>query len=210
MLNLYGDIAKYDADGDSLLVSGILSTPSEDKQGEIVSPDAMRKALGDFLLNGTCREMHQPIAAGKPLSAYVDEDGNTHVTVKVVDKGTIAKVKEGILKGFSIGGKVLKKIGKTITELTLKDASLVDVPANPQCTIEIVKFDKPSDRCSDPECKHHVEGHTKKCSKCMAKADDEEKKKESEKSMKKMLCLAMNLPDTTSDEDLQKALATRL
>jgi len=171
-LQIFGDIQKYDMDGESLIVSGILSTPDKDKQGEIVTPDAMRKALGEYLLNGTCREMHQPIAAGKPLSAFVDDEGRTHVTVKVVDKGTIAKVKEGVLKGFSIGGQALKKVGNKITELFLKDASLVDVPANPQCVFDVVKFDQPGDRCNDPECKNHTEGATSKCASCMSKGDD--------------------------------------
>ena len=241
-LQIYGDIQKYDADGESLIVSGILSTPDKDKQGDIVSPDAMRKALGDYLLNGTCREMHQPIAAGKPLSAFVDDEGKTHVTVKVVDKGTISKIKEGVLKGFSIGGTALKKVGNKITELLLKDASLVDVPANPQCVFDVVKFDKPGDRCSDPECKNHVEGATTKCASCMSKADDskpepmekcgcgakmkkgmkkcakcmeksaasEELDNPHDKSMKKMLCEVVGLPENTEDDVLKAALIKRM
>lgn len=231
--SFYGDISKFDMDGESLLVSGILSTPTEDKQGDIISPEAMRKALGDYLMNGTCREMHQPIAAGKPLSAFVDDEGKTHVTVKVVDKNTIAKVKEGVLKGFSIGAKALKRMGKTITELKLNDASLVDIPCNPECVFELVKFDKPGDECSDLECSHHKEGATRRCASCLSKADEIEKcgcgakiskgmekckkcmekadeDEKSEKSMKKMFCEIVGLPESVSDEDLQKALKTRL
>lgn len=232
-LNLYGDIAKYDLDGESLLVSGILSTPDKDKQGDIIEPDAMRKALGEFLVNGTSREMHQPIAVGKPIAGFVDGDGNTRVTVKVVDKNAITKIKEGVYKGFSIGAKTVKRIGNRVTELILNDASLVDIPANPKCVFDLVKFDKPQDKCSDPECSHHVEGHTEKCASCKSKMEKSMKcgcgkamekgmkkckscmeKSEHEehehKSMKKMLCLALNLPESTSDEDLQKALSTRL
>jgi hypothetical protein len=223
----YTDTLKYDTDGESLLVSGILSTPAQDRQGDIVEPEAMRKALGDYLLNGTCREMHQPIAAGKPVSAYVDDDGKTHLTAKIVDKNTIAKVKEGVLKGFSIGAKSLKKVGNRIKELALYDASLVDRPANPECVFTLVKFDKPGDRCSDPQCEHHVEGHTEKCASCLSKSETHFKcshcgtnvmkgmtcacrKSHHEHAMKTMLLKALNLPDATSDEDLQKALTTRL
>lgn len=172
---LYGEIAKFDADGESLLVSGILSSPNPDRQGEVVEPEAMRKALGDFLVNGTSREMHSKIAAGRPIAAHVDETGNTHVTVKVVDKGTIQKIKEKVLRGFSIGGHALKKIGNRITELQLIDASIVDRPANPDCVFSIVKFDKPEDKCSDPQCKNHHESATEKCDFCksqMEKCDD--------------------------------------
>jgi hypothetical protein len=229
-LQIYGDIAKFDIDGESLIISGILSTPDKDNQGEIVTADAMRKALGEFLYTGTSREMHQPIAAGKPISAYVDDEGKTHVTVKVVDKGTIAKIKEGVLKGFSIGGHALKRAGNKITEILLKDASIVDIPTNPKCIFDVVKFDKPGDTCSDPECKHHKEGATMKCSSCKSKMEKSDKcecgadmgsgmkkcKKcmtkadESEKPMKKMLCKAWNLPETTTDEDFEKELTKRL
>lgn len=141
-LQLYGDIQKFDAgDNDSLIVSGIASTPCQDADGEIIEPDAMRKALGDYLLKGTCREMHQPIAAGRPLSAFVDDEGKTHVTVKIVDKGTIQKIRDKVLKGFSIGAKLVKKIDNRITELVLKDISVVDIPNNPECVFTLVKFD---------------------------------------------------------------------
>jgi hypothetical protein len=173
-LSLYGAITKFDAVDDTLLVSGILSTPAKDAAGEIIEPDAMRKALGDFLVNGTSREMHQPIAAGKPIAAHVDENGNTHVTVKVVDKGTIQKIREGVLKGFSVGGRALKRVGNRITEILLKDASLVDIPCNSECVFNIIKFDAPGDRCTDPACKNHHESAVEKCGYC---------KSEMEKSM---------------------------
>ncbi|MDE2106135.1 MAG: hypothetical protein KGL39_53425, partial [Patescibacteria group bacterium] len=125
-LTFYGDIQKLDPVEDYLMVSGIASTQAVDADGEVVTAEAMRKALPSYLQAGTVREMHQPIAAGKPVSAFVDDEGRTHFTAKIVDKDTIKKIKEGVLKGFSIGGRKIKKVGNQITELLLKDISVVD------------------------------------------------------------------------------------
>jgi hypothetical protein len=105
--------------------------------------------------------MHQPIAAGSPISAHVDDDGKTHFTAKIVDVGTIAKIKAGVLKGFSIGGKAIAKVGNKITEILLKDISVVDLPNNPESFFSVIKFDKPSEKkhdannadCDCAECK---------------------------------------------------------
>jgi hypothetical protein len=151
-IHFYGAIEKFDtvADG-SLMVSGIASTESVDHDGEIVTADAMRKALPSYLQSGTVREMHQPIAAGCPISAHVDDDGRTHFTAKIVDTGTIAKIKANVLKGFSIGGKSLKKAGNKITELLLRDISVVDLPNNPETVFNIVKFEKPFEQKLEPK-----------------------------------------------------------
>lgn len=162
-IKFYGEFSKFEElpDG-TLMVSGIVSSEAEDSDGEMTTADAMRKALPAYLQKGSVREMHLPIAAGTPISAYVADDGKTHATVHVVDKGTIQKVKTKVLKGFSIGGKKIKQVGKQITELLLKEISLVDVPANPDCYFNIAKFDK-SETEKSMKCKHcdgdKTEGH---------------------------------------------------
>lgn len=185
-LHLFGVIEKFDAVDGHLIVTGIASTEDVDNQGDVVSAEAMRKAIPSYLLSGTVREMHQPIAAGKPISAFVDEQGRTHLTAKIVDMGTIEKIKQGVLKGFSIGGKALAKVGKTITELSLKDISVVDVPCNSNCLFEIIKFDKPGDRCTDKGCKNHHEAAIEKCGSCKSMME----KTMSEEAMKKVDSLA--------------------
>ena len=144
--HFYGAIEKFDsvADG-SLMVSGIASTESVDNSGEIVTADAMRKAIPAYLQSGSVREMHQPIAAGCPISAHVDDDGKTHFTAKIVDVGTIAKIKSNVLKGFSIGGKSIRKVGNTIHEILLREISVVDLPCNGESVFTLIKFDKPAD-----------------------------------------------------------------
>jgi hypothetical protein len=157
-VSFFGAIEKFDAAADgSLMVSGIASTESVDADGEIVTADAMRKALPSYLQSGTVREMHQPIAAGCPISAHVDDDGRTHFTAKIVDVGTIAKIKSNVLKGFSIGGKSIAKVGNKITEILLRDISVVDIPNNPESVFSIIKFEKPEEKhktdCDCADCK---------------------------------------------------------
>lgn len=141
-IHFYGEIQKFDslADG-SLMVSGIASTEAVDAQGEIITAEAMRKALPSYLQHGTVREMHMPVAAGCPIAAHVDDEGRTHFTAKIVDSGTVKKIQEKVLKGFSIGGKAIKKVGNKITELLLKDISVVDIPCNSECAFTVIKFD---------------------------------------------------------------------
>ena len=182
-VHFYGAIEKFDAaDDGSLLVSGIASTEAVDAQGEVVTADAMRKALPAYLQKGTVREMHRPLAAGVPVSAHVDDDGKTHFTARIVDAGTISKIKAGVLKGFSIGGKAMKKVGQTITELLLKDISVVDIPCNPESYFTVIKFDKPGDACNDPQCKNHHESAVEKCGIC--KSNEHEKNMSAELTQK--------------------------
>jgi hypothetical protein len=91
------------------------------------------------------REMHQPSAVGKTLSASIDTAKKAlYITAKVVDPIAWEKVKEGVYNGFSIGGRVLKRIGNVIHELSLSEISLVDRPANPDAVFALYKADMPA------------------------------------------------------------------
>jgi hypothetical protein len=91
---------------------------------------------------GAIREMHQPRAAGAALSAEVDDDGATRLCAHVVDPVAVQKVKAGIYKGLSIGGKVLARDAddpSVITSIRLDEISLVDRPCNPEAVIDLWK-----------------------------------------------------------------------
>lgn len=142
---LYGEIAKVeDQDDGTIKVWGIASSESEDSDGETITAEAMKAALPDYMKFGAVREMHQPKAAGTALEVEVLDDGQTKLCAHIVDSEAIKKVKTGVYKGFSIGGKVtdrddLKKT--TITGLKLTEISLVDRPANPDAVITCYKAD---------------------------------------------------------------------
>lgn len=140
---LYGEIAKTEElDDGTLKVWGYASSATEDSDGETITADAMKAALPDYMKFGAVREMHQPKAAGTAIEAEVQDDGMTKFCAHVVDSEAVKKVKTGVYKGFSIGGKVTKRddLNKTvITGLKLVEVSLVDRPANPEAVITMYK-----------------------------------------------------------------------
>jgi hypothetical protein len=144
-MRLFADLSKVEEQDDgSLKVFGVASSGARDEAGEIVSPEAMKAALPGYLAFGAIREMHQPSAAGTALEVNVDDDGFTRLTAHIVDPVAVAKVKAGVYKGLSIGGKVLQRDPKdptTITALKLMEISLVDRPCNPEASINMWKAD---------------------------------------------------------------------
>ncbi len=140
---LYGELTKLELQDDGTLkVHGVASTGSRDSSGEVVSPDAMRAALPDYMAYPAIREMHQPRAAGAALYADVDEEGATRICAHVVDPVAVKKVRAGVYKGLSIGGKVLGRDPADPTRITairLDEISLVDRPCNPEAVIDLWK-----------------------------------------------------------------------
>jgi hypothetical protein len=142
-MRLYGAIQKVEAQDDGTVrVHGIASSEAVDDQGEIVRADAIRAAIPDYMHFPALREMHQLSAAGTTLEAEVCDDGTTRIVAHVVDPVAVAKVKNRVYRGFSIGGRVTQRDPrdpKTITALVLNEISLVDRPANPEAIFDCWK-----------------------------------------------------------------------
>ena len=152
-MRLYGAIEKVEAQSDGTVrVYGIASSEAVDEQGEIVRATAMRAAMPDYMRFPALREMHQLSAAGTTLEAEVGEDGTTRIVAHVVDPVAVAKVKNQVYRGFSIGGRVtLRDAGnpKIITGLVLNEISLVDRPANPEAIYDCWKAAPTPDAIAD-------------------------------------------------------------
>ncbi len=132
-------------DDGTVKVYGVASSEAKDSDGETVLGSTMKAAVPDWLKFGNIREMHQPIAAGVATECTVDDDNVTHLGAHIVDAGSVAKVRAGVLKGFSIGGRITGRdtLDKSIiTGIKLTEISLVDRPANPDAVISLVKLDK--------------------------------------------------------------------
>lgn len=155
-------------DAEERIVEGFASTEAPDNQagvwqgqvykGDVVTAEAVKAALPDYMKWANLREMHQLSAVGVVLKAEVIEGdvevgGETyhsplHIIAKIIDDTAWRKVKEGVYKGFSIGGNVLKavidKIGdfivRKITQLTMVEISLADRPSNPEARIVVWKL----------------------------------------------------------------------
>lgn len=139
--NFFLPLAKVDAK--TRTVSGYASTPALDLDGEIVSLDAIKKALPGYWEYRNVREMHTNSAVGVGKEANIDEKG-LFLTAKIVDDAAWQKVVEGVYKGFSIGGRKLAKNGNVITEIDWIETSIVDRPANPECKFDVAKRAKDS------------------------------------------------------------------
>ncbi|NTG73294.1 hypothetical protein G6M02_08125 [Agrobacterium rhizogenes] len=143
-MKLFAAFSKVEDNADGTLsIEGVASTESVDSDGEVVKAAAIADAIPDFMRYGTgaMREMHQPMAAGTVDKAEV-VDGKTLITGTVVDPVAISKVRAGVYKGFSIGGKVTGRDDlnkKHVTGVRLVEISLVDRPANPDAVISMWK-----------------------------------------------------------------------
>jgi HK97 family phage prohead protease len=138
-MRLFAPIAKLDEE--QRLVMGYASTEALDSQGEIIRRDAIEAALPDYMRFANIREMHQPSAVGIAEAADIDDKG-LYLQARVVDDEAWRKVKEGVYKGFSIGGRALARDPedrRVVTELELSEISLVDRPANPEAVIDLYK-----------------------------------------------------------------------
>jgi hypothetical protein len=121
-------------------------------EGDIISLDAIRAALPDYLEWANIREMHQPSAVGTVIGAEI-KDGALYLTAKIIDNIAWEKVKAGVYRGFSIGGEILRaalveiggKLYRKIEELIFYETSLVDRPANGSAKILLWKVDKMAD-----------------------------------------------------------------
>lgn len=144
-MKLYGEISKTEAQDDGTIkVEGYASSTSIDSDGEIVTADAMKAAIPEYMKFGAVREMHQPKAAGTAIEATVQDDGRSFFKAHIVDTEAVKKVNAGVYKGFSIGGKVTSRdeLNKaTVTGLKLVEISLVDRPANEDAIFSLVKFE---------------------------------------------------------------------
>jgi len=134
-VSVYGSLCKADEMPDGTLrVEGIASAETVDSAGETILASAMRDAIPSFMNQGrgSLREMHRAdIAAGTVDEVDVGDDGFTRVVCTVVDNNSIRKIKKKVLRGLSVGGRVLerdKKNSKIITKVAWTELSLVDRP----------------------------------------------------------------------------------
>lgn len=158
-------------DDEQRMVYGYASTDTKDSQGEIVKSDAIEAALPDYMKFANIREMHTMSAVGVAKSAEVNENG-LYIGAKIVDDAAWAKVKEGVYKGFSIGGKALEKANGIITKLRLTEISVVDRPANPECVIDTWKAEALDDEQQSQDGGAPTEGAGDSQPTTVAKSDD--------------------------------------
>lgn len=134
-ISVFGALTKAEQlDDGTLRIEGVASAEVVDSAGETILASAMKAAIPSFMRGGkgALREMHDKIAAGTVDEVTVDEaTGETRIVGTVVDESTIRKIKASVLRGLSVGGKVLArdpKNRKIITKVDWTELSCVDRP----------------------------------------------------------------------------------
>lgn len=136
-------------DEEQRIVTGIATSEALDSQGDIMDYDASKRAFSDWV--GNIREMHNPVAVGKAIDVQFDDENkqvilSAKISQSADGENAWMKVKEGVLTGFSIGGRVSKIVkdkavegANRVVEYMLSETSLVDNPANPDAKLLMVK-----------------------------------------------------------------------
>lgn len=139
-------IEKADRNPDgTLTVFGKATDDSIDIDQQICDGDWLDRAMPDwFKSGGNIREQHSNIAAG--VAKEYEQKGSGHfIRALVVDPVSVKKVETGVLKGFSVGIKNPRVVRDTkaangrIIDGQIVEVSLVDRPANPNCTLVLAK-----------------------------------------------------------------------
>jgi len=138
-------------DGNTRTITGIASTPKQDRDNDIMDMDGAQFALPMPLL--WQHKHNEPI--GEVTAATVTPDGIeiTATIVKIDDEGPLKEridtawqsIKSGLVKGLSIGFRLLEynyledRYGLHIKEWEWYELSAVTIPANPDGKINTVK-----------------------------------------------------------------------
>lgn len=155
-MSLFIPITKVDVA--QRLVYGTISEEVPDKAGEILDYVSARPAFEEWSQQfhvasggkslGNVRAMHGAVAAGKLTDIHYD-DANKRIegVAKIVDDDEWQKVQEGVYTGFSIGGGYAKRWPDAQNPMlmrytpVLSEVSLVDNPAVPTATFQVIKED---------------------------------------------------------------------
>ena len=147
------------------IIKGYASTPTKDRYGDVVEPEAFRKSIQSTYKNNPIilfqHDANRPI--GKATFMAITEKG-LYIEAVVSDEEVEPKVQAGILKTFSIGfiplsiefrdedGRLLdltntedrakiwnETTTRIIKEVDLIENSIVSTPANPDALVTLEK-----------------------------------------------------------------------
>ncbi len=136
-------------DDGTLLVKGVATDSSLDRDQQIADPGWLSKAMPAwFTEGGNVREQHDAHkAAGVATEYEVNGSGQHVITARIVDPTTVAKVEHGVLRGFSFGARNARvtvdksAAGGRIVDGQIYEVSVVDRPSNPSSVLTIAKAD---------------------------------------------------------------------
>jgi len=90
------------------IIEGIATAPVYDRVNELITSDAIKKALPDYMKLPVVTVLHKDYAVGVTKEARILEDGSLFVKVQLKDTpdvdGIWDLIKSGVLNSFSISG----------------------------------------------------------------------------------------------------------
>lgn len=162
-----GNISIIKADND-LVIAGYASVEMVDKQGDLITRNALRDAFDGFMKADGFRNVqlaHSNIQVGTVIPSYTDSEGRVwksgvddagmFVVIKLRDdiekaREVASEIRKGSLRGFSIGGQAFKRMRKSdaehgdyteISKLELHEVTICEKGINPEATFRILKED---------------------------------------------------------------------
>lgn len=94
------------------IIEGVASAPVYDRANELITADALKKAVPDYMVLPIVTVHHKEFIAGKVEKLWFDEDDRMNVRVRVKPTRDVDKVweliKAGVLNAFSIAGSRIK------------------------------------------------------------------------------------------------------
>ena len=136
---IYGEITRFDPT--TRTVTGkFFANPRTRYDQWNIGFDSVSRAIPAFREFPSIKEMHRKdSAAGTGIDITADEVTRTaEVTAHIVDDQAWAKVEAGVYRGFSMGAIPRVTRGNDVQELEIFEISLVDRPADPDCTFTTV------------------------------------------------------------------------
>ena len=152
-----------------LVVAGYASVEMIDKQGDLITRNALRDAFGKFMKSPGFRNVqlaHSNIQVGEVVPDYRDtagrmwksevDDTGMFVVIKLRDdiekaREVAAEIRKGNLKSFSIGGQAFERVNKSdgtrgdyreISRMELHEVTICEKGINPEAQFRILKEDK--------------------------------------------------------------------
>lgn len=151
-----------------LIVAGYASVEMVDKQGDLITKNALRDAFGKFMKSPGFRNVqlaHSNIQVGEVVPNYTDtggrvwksevDDTGMFVVIKLrsdIEKAreVAAEIRKGNLKSFSIGGQAFERVNKhdgtrgdyrEIRRMELHEVTICEKGINPEAQFRILKED---------------------------------------------------------------------
>tara|TARA_R110002020_G_scaffold166266_1_gene354165 strand:- start:216 stop:1646 length:1431 start_codon:yes stop_codon:yes gene_type:complete len=153
--------------GSDLVLAGYASVEMVDKQGDLITKDALKNAFGKFIEGDypNVQLAHSNIQVGEVIPEYTDNSGrmwksevdDTGMFVVIQLRDDIEKAREvaseirkGNLKSFSIGGQAFERVNKSdpergdyreIRRMELHEVTICEKGINPEAQFRILKED---------------------------------------------------------------------